>query len=250
MNKYYKVVLGHAVCDEHGHGVNGEAGDQTGKEVRYQFWYNRSKGWHTVMRAKKLKVRKKIAETACKIVENHLWGYDMNQRYTGYNAILNYNFDPDNTVVPVECDCSTMATIECASAGIMLPKETRTATMRTAYKNSGAFYLYTAKKYTNKPDNLKVGDIIVGEGHTATVVNTIYWLEKTLTRENANATRTADVQALQARLSELGYILDVDGSFGPRTEDIVKIFQHSAGLMPDGVVGRKTAVALGMVYGY
>ena len=42
------VYIGNAVGDEHGNARGGEAGDQTGKEVKIQPWYLNKKGWRVV----------------------------------------------------------------------------------------------------------------------------------------------------------------------------------------------------------
>ena len=49
-----------------------------------------------------------------------------------------------------------------------------------------------------------------------------------------------DVKLLQEILISRGYILKVDGDFGPVTETYVKQFQKSRGLVPDGIVGPLT----------
>lgn len=57
----------------------------------------------------------------------------------------------------------------------------------------------------------------------------------------------ADVQAIQSRLKELGFLTgSVDGIFGSNTEKAVKRFQKSAGLEVDGIVGPATRAALGI----
>ena len=48
------------------------------------------------------------------------------------------------------------------------------------------------------------------------------------------------VKALQALLTGYGHALDIDGSFGPATENAVKAYQSANGLTADGSVGRKT----------
>lgn len=52
------------------------------------------------------------------------------------------------------------------------------------------------------------------------------------------------VRALQAQLVGYGYQIAVDGSFGAKTEEAVKQYQHDHGLEEDGSVGRKTRASL------
>jgi hypothetical protein len=53
------------------------------------------------------------------------------------------------------------------------------------------------------------------------------------------------VLALQQLLNARGRSLMADGDFGPRTENSVRVFQETAGLAVDGIVGPKTWAALG-----
>lgn len=56
-----------------------------------------------------------------------------------------------------------------------------------------------------------------------------------------------DVMTLQTRLaSGFGYGLTIDGSFGTRTEAIVMDVQNILKLTPDGIVGPRTAAAMGL----
>ena len=56
-----------------------------------------------------------------------------------------------------------------------------------------------------------------------------------------------EVSAVQKRLKQWGYYSGaIDGVFGPATEKAVKWFQQKNGLTPDGIVGAKTAAALGL----
>lgn len=54
----------------------------------------------------------------------------------------------------------------------------------------------------------------------------------------------SDVRTLQAELNKYGANLDVDGIFGKKTEDAVKSYQSSKGLVIDGIVGERTRNAL------
>ena len=49
------------------------------------------------------------------------------------------------------------------------------------------------------------------------------------------------VQNLQEALNKMGYPVEVDGHFGPKTDAAVKQYQENNSLYPDGVVGPKTA---------
>lgn len=55
------------------------------------------------------------------------------------------------------------------------------------------------------------------------------------------------VRTIQTKLSNWGYFSgDIDGIYGPKTEEAVKYFQRKNGLTVDGVVGPATLRALGM----
>ena len=56
----------------------------------------------------------------------------------------------------------------------------------------------------------------------------------------------AAVSELQRLLNKKGYGLTVDGSFGTKTYNAVRMLQSSSGLTIDGVVGPKTWAALGI----
>ena len=59
--------------------------------------------------------------------------------------------------------------------------------------------------------------------------------------------RGHDVQSVQQRLRELGFLVgDVSGYFDQSTHDAVKDFQRARGLVADGKVGPGTYSALGL----
>ena len=64
------------------------------------------------------------------------------------------------------------------------------------------------------------------------------------------ATTTAENKVIQQKLKRWGYYTgSVDGIYGSKTREAVKYFQRKNGLSVDGIVGPKTAAALGMTLG-
>jgi peptidoglycan hydrolase-like protein with peptidoglycan-binding domain len=58
--------------------------------------------------------------------------------------------------------------------------------------------------------------------------------------------RGDDVRAVQRALRRSGYVLTIDGDFGPVTRAAVTRFQTAKGLSPTGDVYSRTAAALGL----
>lgn len=68
--------------------------------------------------------------------------------------------------------------------------------------------------------------------------------EAAVLRQGSTGTQ---VRTLQTKLKNWGYYFgNVDGIFGPQTLEAVRYFQRKNGLAVDGIVGSKTAAALGM----
>lgn len=251
MNSNYVVTLGHAVGGEKGKTGN-KAGNQTGNELRFQAWYNRSKGWNCVLRCKNEALRQLIARDAIEGVRNKNIGYDQADRYTLWN-LTRPSYDCLLANKPCECDCSTFVANCVAYAGIQdfQIKDFYTGNMMARLTATKAFKIFTTSKYLTDYKKLIPGDILIGEGHTAIVVNNVYWLKSSLSKaaKTSLINRSADIRALQSRLNELGYSLDVDGKWGALTESAVRDFQAKSGLEVDGIVGKSSAAALGFLYG-
>ena len=74
-------------------------------------------------------------------------------------------------------------------------------------------------------------------------------LTRTLYYVQGNLMRGEDVRAVQKELNERGYSVgSADGVFGKKTDTAVKKFQGDNNLIVDGVVGKKTAEALGFKF--
>lgn len=250
MNSNYVITLGHAVGSETG-GHNGKAGNQNGKELRFQNWYNRSQGWSFVIRAKSSKHRKLLADAMEKAVRNQDIGYGQADRTSLYKDVYTRNFDPSKTTKPVNCDCSSLVSVCVNYAGIPLSKDVYTGNLASCLRETGKFTIYVSDAYIKSYNKLKRGDIILGSGHVAIVVNDIYWL-KSIIRMGTSKSRPNDVKAIQSRLNELqsllGKRLTVDGEWGAKTEERVREFQKNNGLVVDGIIGKATAEALGFLY--
>ena len=85
---------------------------------------------------------------------------------------------------------------------------------------------------------------IMAMGGTAAI--TTYCFQSSIEVAEA-ALSTTQVKTVQTKLKRWGYYTgSVDGIYGPKTKEAVKLFQKRNGLTVDGVVGPKTAAALGM----
>lgn len=68
--------------------------------------------------------------------------------------------------------------------------------------------------------------------------------EETLSK---NGSRGEEVRKIQTKLKQWGYYKgNVDGVFGPKTEEAVRYFQRKNGLAVDGIAGPKTLSAMGI----
>ena len=247
------VYLGSAHGDERGQAYGGQAGDQTGREVSTEVWYKHSKSWR-VFRCKDAEKAKKIVECMRMACANNHIGYDQWQRNTLYVAAEPYGFDVSKVETNVETDCSALVRVCCAYAGIML-SDFNTAMQPKILSGNSEFIELTGSEYTNKPDNLKAGDILVtaSKGHTVVVMNdgspatTTTTTTTTTKRTLRNGMKGQDVKELQIALISLGYdcgVWGADGDFGDSTEFAVRKFQFANTLEVDGIVGNKTRATL------
>lgn len=165
------VYVGNAVCDENGNARGGKPGNQTGKELRIQPWYLNKKGWR-VFRAKDSEVAKKIANDMRWACENMAIGYNQSTRNTLYNAAKPFGFDCERVTELCECDCSSLVRVCILYAGIKI-NDFNTSTEPTRLLNTGAFEEMIGEKYTDSPDYLSEGMILVTrtKGHTCVVLN-------------------------------------------------------------------------------
>lgn len=256
------VYVGSARSDERGKANSGKAGDQkNGQEVSKQKWYKHSKGWR-VLRCKIPEMRQYIADAMEMACNNNKIGYDQYQRLTLYNDVKAFNFDPSKTTKAVETDCSALVRVCVLYALRKTGRNNSIADFVTSNQASvllatGLFEELKGTKYTNQPDFLMAGDILVTKtkGHTVAVLNSgdkagddAPETSKVLgSRVLENGMEGADVKELQRMLLGLGYDLGkwgADGDFGDATEYAVRKFQKAHGCDVDGQVGSETLAAL------
>lgn len=168
------TIIAHASCDEHKGIKNGQAGDQTKKEVCIRSWYN--KPWNAVIRFKDAGKREKIAQLMEKAAANDMIGYDQNQRNTLLSQARKYNYDVSKVTEPCETDCSALVTLACIYAGVPESKlihNGNSATTRTLVpllKTTGEVDVYTSAAYLTTTEKLLRGDILIKEGSHVVVV--------------------------------------------------------------------------------
>lgn len=162
------IRIGSARIGETG-GYNQVAGNQTGKELSVQDYYNHPKQWD-VIRLKNKSKRVLIAEAMIKAINNKNIGYDMTDRLSLLNACVSFNYDPSKVTVKCECDCSSLVRVCIAYATGKLLPNFNTTNEKTVCVNSGLFDTF---KLTDK-SQLLVGDILCTrtKGHTVVVVET------------------------------------------------------------------------------
>lgn len=168
--------IAHASIDENKTTKNGQAGDQTGKEVCVRTWY--SKPWTVLLRYPDRSVRQRIAEIAEILANDNLIGYDQNERNSLHDVLKACDYDLNTFFLrgqKVETDCSAFVTCVCIAAGIKgleyAGNAPTTATMKSVFKKSG-FEVLTDEKYVTQSDYLSEGDILLKpSSHTVIVLD-------------------------------------------------------------------------------
>lgn len=176
------VRIGQASLGESG-AHNQKAGNQTGRELNFSYWYKGS--WLFVLRFKDRKKAKKAVKACKDAVNNPNIGYDQDQRNTMRNQAKALNWDFSAITQPCETDCSALMCACTEAADVNLAPQyysgnaCTTYTMGTAFPATGEFIKLMDSKYTKSDKYLLEGDILVNSGHTVMVLeNGSNWEEE------------------------------------------------------------------------
>lgn len=258
------VKLGHASLDEHGKIAGGSAGDQTGKEVRIQNWYN--KGWNVVLRPIDPVMAEAMAQSMEKVCRNDYLGYDQGGRNSLNARAKEVGYDLSRINIPCECDCSSLMHVVAIAGGANLDYGSNGLTTRDmvdVFMATGQFEKLTDSKYLTSDKFLKRADVLVKEdSHTAMALEdgsavakepdivadycTVYLPILTEGMESET------VRMMQRLLLANGYKLPkygADREFGPETKAAVSKLQKDYNLQVNGICGQVEWSALLGQYG-
>lgn len=155
------ILCGWAASSEY-NGINGQKGDQTGREVRTGPWYYF--GQNVVLRFKDRAKAKKAASNMKAICDNNNVGYGQSDRLSLYQAWRQVGWNnPSKIAVKCNTDCSQLVSDCVISVGYDIQPTNWTGSLKTALKGTGGFEVLTAAKYTGSSDYLMTGDIILNE---------------------------------------------------------------------------------------
>jgi len=149
-----------------------KAGDQTGSEVAlvpYNTWP--STVWKAVYRAIDPEVAWRIGQAGIQMCRNPHVGYDQSQRLTFYDQMM-ITGNIDKIVVDCETDCSAGTSADIIIAGYSnFPNSLRTAQWDAYMQKDGRFECLYDEKYTRSDKYLRIGDILLKDGHVVICVS-------------------------------------------------------------------------------
>ena len=164
-----------------GHAKTGKStpGDQDGKEVFTENWYNSP--WKVVIRATDPAVAEKIAYAMQQACDNNNIGYPhgdtaADSRTSCYKEAKKVSWDLSKITNKCSADCSALVAVCVNAAGITVDGGMYTGNEQSLLMATGQFEVFTTTDYTEHVMNLKRGDILLRAktstkgGHTAVVL--------------------------------------------------------------------------------
>lgn len=162
------LMIGQACSNERGEILNGTKGDQTGREVRINTFFD-GQVWQTIYRCKDAAKRKLIGQYMADACKNDNIGYDTGgTRYSCWDEAMAAKSTKGITK-PCNTDCSQLVCICVNLAGIPLSKYLWTSIEDELLMSTGQFDKIMDQAML-RGNGLLVGDILWRSGHTAVVV--------------------------------------------------------------------------------
>lgn len=155
------MKIGHAVCDELGRSSGGVPGDQTGKEIRIQDWYDRP--WDTVIVPKSDLMGRAAADFCERICNSSLYGYNQKRRTDGHKAIVRAGFDIEHSDGG-DFDCSSLVSACYIYAGSKVGI-CYTGSLEKVFRKSGEFNIFKDDEHLHNPELAKKGSLYLATGH-------------------------------------------------------------------------------------
>lgn len=240
-----------ASIDERGKAKGGDAGDQTGKEVKTGSWYNFNQT--QILFWKDVSLAKKYVAALKYFASSNLVGYDQSERTTLYNELAKVKWKYPDLKVKVETDCSSLvlAAVNCAVGKKLITSAANSSTMKSILMNTGLFAEKTGSRYKDSGDYLALGAILIAPGnHVISAIEngSKYGISNSIVAESTLSVGStgSEVKKLQRNLNKLNFTdsaknpLVVDGKFGASTKEALKKFQKKYGLTVDGIYGVKS----------
>lgn len=154
------IKLGSASIDENGKAVGGKIGDQTGREIRIQPFYDYP--WTHYIEYPDKTIAEKAAAYMEDICLDNNFGYDQGERLTGYYSIKANNGKVKGA--KGEFDCSSLVSSCYNLVGVNVSPNNSTYTMVEAFKKAG-FKVYTDAEHIHTYKFATRGGIYLNENH-------------------------------------------------------------------------------------
>ena len=162
------LLIGQACSNERGEIENGTKGDQTGREVRINTFYD-GQVWQVIYRCKDKAKAKLIAQYMRDACQNDNIGYDTGStRYSCWDEAMKVG-STKGIKKPCNTDCSQLVCICVNLSGISVSKYLWTAIEDQLLMSTGMFDRITDQEIL-RGNGVILGDILWRTGHTAIVV--------------------------------------------------------------------------------
>lgn len=153
--------------------INGQKGDQTGKEYKIIPWY--SYGWDYVLRHPNLQIQKYITQNAIAAANNDNIGYGQADNRTFWQELEKVGYDASKITNKCNADCSSSSCSIAKAAGFLANDTALQSLVITTCRYMPAnltkvgFVAYQDTKYLKSKDYLQPGDILVNTSKHACI---------------------------------------------------------------------------------